>query len=354
MSTHTIDAFTLEVIQNHPNADLLDIIPVGGYECAVSKGSLSVGDVVVYFPPDTMVPLDREEFAHLLPHGKVHTREWESSDRSYHRIKVKKFRGRFSQGYITKAPEGTQVGDNLWDHYNCIRYEPQDNLSLRSPFVEKGPPFHVPHYDLENLQSFMGVLHEDEPVIITVKYHGANAGFVFCSKGERMYCKSRRQWKMPPGLPVGEALSPNTPWWECLNQNPWIETWCRENPDHVVFGELFGNGVQKGFHYGITSSSKYGFRVFDVLSPEGSFVDNEQLHHGERFKGLLKVVVLYEGPFDLEKVKALAEAPETLGGDKPIGHVREGVVIKPAQERTEGRLGRVALKWVSNKYLEKD
>lgn len=45
---------------------------------------------------------------------------------------------------------------------------------------------------------------------------------------------------------------------------------------------------------------------------------------------------------------------ELAEGDSLIGkHMREGIVIKPAVERLDLELGRVSLKLVSNRYLEK-
>jgi hypothetical protein len=34
-------------------------------------------------------------------------------------------------------------------------------------------------------------------------------------------------------------------------------------------------------------------------------------------------------------------------------HLAEGIVVKPAQERWDGRVGRIALKLVSDSYLER-
>jgi hypothetical protein len=60
-------------------------------------------------------------------------------------------------------------------------------------------------------------------------------------------------------------------------------------------------------------------------------------------------------PFNLEKLKALAEGPSLLA--RPVrgqaAQIREGVVVRPMSERTSPELGRVQLKLVSNVYLEK-
>lgn len=63
------------------------------------------------------------------------------------------------------------------------------------------------------------------------------------------------------------------------------------------------------------------------------------------------VPILYSGPFDLDKIKALAEGPSTVSGAQ---NIREGIVIEPLPERRVPGLGRVQLKLVSNTFLEKD
>jgi len=60
------------------------------------------------------------------------------------------------------------------------------------------------------------------------------------------------------------------------------------------------------------------------------------------------VPLLYRGPFDEEKAIELA-----LGDSLLADHMREGVVVKPVVERQDPELGRVLLKIVSPRYLEK-
>jgi hypothetical protein len=63
------------------------------------------------------------------------------------------------------------------------------------------------------------------------------------------------------------------------------------------------------------------------------------------------VPILYTGPFDFEKIKALAEGPSAVAGAQ---NIREGIVIEPLTERRLPGLGRVQLKLVSNSFLAKD
>lgn len=62
------------------------------------------------------------------------------------------------------------------------------------------------------------------------------------------------------------------------------------------------------------------------------------------------VPLVYRGPFDKDKALAFAEGDSLY----PLAeNIREGVVVKPIHERVDPKIGRVQLKIVSNKYLEK-
>lgn len=47
---------TIKTVEQHPNADALDIVTVLGYRCIVARGAFSQGDKVVLIQPDTVLP----------------------------------------------------------------------------------------------------------------------------------------------------------------------------------------------------------------------------------------------------------------------------------------------------------
>lgn len=343
MSTHAVNVIRINEIQVHPNADALELVPVWGYVCAIRKGSFKVGDLAAYIEPDYEVPLGLPEFAFLQKPGK---------HRATHRIAVSRLRGVYSQGLLISAPEGSQEGDNVMEHFGITRWEPPEEMLVKGAFAEKGPEVFSPKYDLENWRKYQNVLIPNEPIFLTPKIHGTNARFLWAE--DRMWCGSRTQWKMRPGLATpakvnSEAepmITPANAWWTALEQNPWIETWCKANPGVILYGEVFGPGIQQGFHYGL-KSGQVGFAVFDVLE-KGQWVPNARFSE-PRFEGLRFVPTLYHGPNDSKVIRDLAEEKESFNG---AGHIREGVVIKLLNERYDVAVGRVALKHVSNNYYE--
>jgi RNA ligase (TIGR02306 family) len=358
MSTHEVKVVRIEEILPHPTGDLLQLTNIWGYQCVVKKGQFAVGDLAAFIEPDNTVLLNRNEFA-FLDDGKGKPRA---------RITMRKFRGERSYGLLIAAPPGSQEGDNVMELLGVERYEPSMRGGLGGPtgflsgMQEAGPECHVVHYDLENLKKFNKILMPGTPVIISEKCHGTNARYLM--ENAKMFCGSRTTWKKKPGESLGiktwtdeegntvekEMVVPNNAWWECAKQNPWIEEWCRAHPGFVLYGEVYGPNVQgTNFHYG-KKDGEYGFAVFDILdTTTGKWVDNcRLLDDAELCAGIKEfVVVVYRGPYDQKIVEELAERKSAYPGQK----IREGVVVKTETETYHPKIGRVALKHVSDQYL---
>lgn len=366
MSNHEVRVVRVENITKHPGADALEVVQIWGYQCLVRKGQFRNGELAAYIESDYTVGLNRPEFR-FLDDGKGKTRQ---------RITMRRFRGEASYGLLIPAPPGSVEGDNVMELLGVERWEPQGNhgglgggpTGFLSGICEPGPSMHVPHYDLENFRKYHRLFNEDDRVIYTTKIHGTSARYLFDQVGgERMMCGSRTTWKKRPGEMVKtvtftdpetnlevtkDIVAPENVWWKALEQNPWIEMWCRAHPGIALFGEVYGPNVQgTNFAYG-KAQGEYGFAAFDVLDG-GRWVDNgEVLDNPAYSDGMMEMVkVLYRGPLDRQLLMTLAEQGEDQIA-YPGQKVREGVVVKLERgERHDPRLGRVALKFVSDTYL---
>lgn len=332
MSTHRCDVIEVK-LEKHENADALSIVRFGGYQCVVKTSDWKDGDLGVYIPPDSLVDTNRPEFSFLKKEG-----------RDQERVKVVKLRGVISQGLLIPAPDGVGVGDCCMEHFGVEHYQPPMK-SISSKGEDTNAPSGVyPKYDVENLNRYNQVLTLNENVVITEKIHGANARFTF--KDGQMYCGSRTRWK--------KEYEHNL-WWRALAQNPWIRDWCIVNPDLTIYGEVFGN-VQD-LKYGADKDTVF-FRAFDIWHN----VENRWLNWLEipdTFRSVsidsnyfrkVWVPILYEGPFDEEVARELAEGDSMI---PDANHHAEGVVVCPMEERWEKSVGRVQLKIVGNRYLMK-
>jgi len=159
-----------------------------------------------------------------------------------------------------------------------------------------------------------------------------------------MYAGSRKLWRAPTSRCI---------WRKVLAQHPWITEWCQAHPSYTLYGEVVP--TQGGFDYGC-KGDETKFFVFGIRSPHGEWVKSSTsdivdslVEDTEVLRNWVPVVL--EGPYDPDVYKAAADGQSLVPGAK---HLREGIVILPQVEREAHNLGRVQLKIVSNKFLEKD
>ena len=326
MSTHDCPVVKI-AMKPHPNADALSVMEVTGWEVCLRTEDWTDGQLAVYVPPDYVVP-ESELFVWL-----------KSSSKNWNRIRTRKFRNRYSHGIMVPAPEGLKEGDNAMEALGIIRYEPPLPLSAGGD-NERGPAGFYPKYDVENYQRYKAAFTVGEEVVATEKIHGANARFVWIE--DRIWAGSRTNWK---------AQDEKNLWWQALAQNPWIEEWCNRNEGLVVYGEVFGQ-VQN-LKYGSKPGQVF-FRAFDILHHDRWMDYDEARNKARMFSrweaDLCWVPEVYRGPFDEEALIEFAMGDSAFAD---ASHMREGVVVRPVKERKDPDLGRVQLKIVSPRYLEK-
>lgn len=345
MSTHEVLVVKINTIENHPNADSLDIIKLfdGGYTAIVRKGDFKIGDLAIYIEPDYVVP-PGPRFSFL--------------DKP--RIRCKRLRGVWSQGLLIPVLETDASfveGMNVIKELEIVRHVPtpmpskyirtkglvqsEKEVSFRSSELRDVPKLLVElrAYDIENIRKNVKAFTVGEEIIATEKIHGQNSRFTWNSKENKMFCGSREQWK--------EDVE-DCSWWVTLRNNPWIETFCKAHPDYILYGEIFGQ-IQD-LKYGAGPSDIF-FRVFDVLTSlsneETGWWDYEKLE--EAFTAEQLCPVVYRGPFDFEKLHEVSLGDSLIPGAK---HLSEGIVVRPTKERRQFNR-RVFFKFVSDRFLEK-
>jgi RNA ligase (TIGR02306 family) len=331
MSTHRCEVVPV-TLEPHPDADTLSIVRIEGYQVVVKTAEWQGVDRGVYIPPDYVVADGDERFAFLA---------------GSRRVRVRRFRGVVSQGLLMPAPAGAELGEDFMErwgitHYQTMLDEAEDKhalnwalgCSVRGLAGDNvpGPNVIVPVYDIEPYPKYArAVFHAGEAVIVTEKIHGCNARYVFTDG--QMYCGSRRWWKKD---------SEGSIWWRALRACPWIEAWCRNHPGMVLFGEIFGQ-VQD-LRYGSDKGTLF-FAAFDILDGARWLPWCEFVVVARNVRTVPLVAAM---AYDDAKIREIAETDSLLAP-----HCKEGVVVKPFNERTDARIGRVQLKLVSNCYLER-
>jgi RNA ligase (TIGR02306 family) len=329
-STHKCEVVHVD-LNPHPNADTLSIVNVWGYTVVVKTADFLNCKLGAYIVPDSVIDTDRKEFAHV-----------KDGEKRFLRIKVRKLRGVISMGLLVPAPKGACIGDDVSDILEVKRYEPPYQSVVTTggnaerPFNEEENERFIsfPKYDLDAfLRYAKEVFIDGEPVHVTEKLDGSNSRYVF--SGNRMWCGSRSHWK---------KYRPDSIWWVALEKAPALEEFCKENPNIVVYGEVFGNNPRMPY---ARQAGDIRFAAFDILK-DGVWMN---VHEAKALAKKIPWVPVVADiiPYNFEKLVSLAEGKSLFPG---ANHMKEGVVVTPLIGRWHKAVGRVKLKIVGNGYYQ--
>lgn len=387
----------IDKVENHPNADRLTLNYIGGYVCISNKledGSprYKEGDLVIYIPENALMPkwmlqrLDMWDFEN--DKGRLNGKDG-------NKVKPLKLRGIYSEGILyptetikehdeglnTDLPEAygytkdtkfvfneqseyvqfmpAVEGDNVAEFLGITKYEPPIPVGMAGDVFNGGTEI-VVKYDVEPIQKYMNAFVEGEMFEATEKLHGTQTRFIF-AKGvfnnetfgeyRDVYIASKDKGNSGLFLKDNDsninacyvrAFRENNIEEKVVNSNLY-----KENDMLTLFGETLG--VQD-LKYGLTNG-QVGYRLFDVYvgkPRQGRFLNYEECKAFAEEIGIERVPSLFIGEFSMDKVKELTDGKTTCGTN--LNQIREGIVIRPLNERYENGLGRVMLKSVSEAY----
>jgi RNA ligase (TIGR02306 family) len=332
MSNLIIPVAAIEKLTPHNNADSLELAQILGWQMVVRKDEYTVRDAVVYFPIDTVLPLelsDRFNVTKYLSKG---------------RIRCTKLRGEPSFGLAVRPDnEEWQVGQDVAEHYASLgvkKYEPPVRVTAGDAETEH--PLFITYTEIENMRNFPDIFQEGEMVVLTEKVHGTNSR-VGIIEGVLMAGSKGVRRKRP----VDDKFEANLYWYP-LSLSPvrsMLEDLATRHRQVVLFGEIYGSKIQS-LDYG--HKGTMGYRAFDLLI-DGKYLNWPDLLWLCVQHGVDTVPVVTAITFDLDAIKAHSEGNTLLMDDN--AHIREGLVVKPFQERRDPKLGRCVLKYVSDAYL---
>ena len=177
------------------------------------------------------------------------------------------------------------VGDNLAEALGVTKYEPPSAqfqaAGPKKKRTRRATPEFPKYTDIEHLNRWNRVLVTDEPLYITEKLHGTNARFarlytpyvgvsgflrrikekftgrkaeyMFGTRNTRDGDGSMMYYKDNPYKYVSEAYGMES----------------QLNPGEILYGEIIGPGIQKGYDYGLRT---YHFFAFDIMR-DGVYLD---------------------------------------------------------------------------------
>lgn len=377
MANFSVDVvqLTQDCISDHPGADRLSIIKIGGYICISAKledGShrYKAGDHVVYVPEGAVVP---EE---LLKEGFWDEAKGKGilAGTKGNRVKALKLRGVFSQGILfptefdgstsTLSCYGIPLGvkGSFAEDLDIVKYE------APIPTAMSGEVFsafdRAVKYDFESIQKVTDMFDDDDIVNVSEKLHGT---FVAISlhidaTHPEAFGDAQNVFITSKGLGAKGLFFKNN---EANKNNLYVKTFrswfnedklaiIRENLEMArrvaafkdctsihVFGEIFGKGVQD-LHYGFDAPT---LRIFDIRIGDNNWLLPFEVTDICEALDFQTVPQLYDGAFDLKYIEELRDGKDSIAGK----NVREGVVIKAAGRHPLH--GRKIAKWVSPDYL---
>lgn len=316
----------IDKIEEHPNADRLELASVDGITCVVQKGTFKAGDAAIYIPEDALVPVDRPYLRFLDKKGTGKPV----------RIKAQKLRGIFSVGVLIPVPadwDSVVLGQDVSRLLGIIKYEEPIPAQLWGERAHVSA-LAVPRYKLEPYKKYSRrVLVPGEEVQVTEKIHGTNCRVFWAD--EQLQVGSRNLFLKESDTNV---------YWRAVRAIPGIAE-CLEDDteDLVLFGEVYGD-VQD-LKYDI-ARGQVVLTVFDAYSCiRREWFSVDQLDDLCATYAIPQVPQLYRGPYVPEIVEPLAEGRSTIAS-----HIREGIVVRPIHDRWHPRCGRVALKLKGEAY----
>jgi RNA ligase (TIGR02306 family) len=336
-------------IKEIPGADNIEQGVIGGWNCIIKKGEYKVDDLVAIATTDAVVPQglsDAMNVTNYLRKGQ--------------RVRTVKLRGVYSECLVIPnqfLPIGyNPEGKDLMESLGIFKYEPpavQVQLaSGRKVKYHQNPNFTV-YYKFPNIKNVSGMFNEENYVQITRKLHGTNARYGIVKKRKLSFwdkCKKflwlADEWIDYEFVYGSHNVEKGSDTQGFYDTDVWREVadkydiknklWAfvkNHKPSEigsgvVVYGEVYGPGIQKNYDYGLKELEFAGFDImwdgnylsieetwYTMTGNKGSFIGGVDLPH---------VPVLYTGPWSQE-IQDVFTFNNFIEGTK-IPH--EGIVIK--------------------------
>jgi RNA ligase (TIGR02306 family) len=329
-------------VKEIPGADNIEQAVIGGWNCIVKKGEYKSGDFVAIATTDAVIPQELSDAMNVTNYL-----------RKGGRVRTVKLRGVYSECLVIPKqflPIGYNApGKDLMEALDIYKYEPpvkQIQLASGKKIKYKeNPNFHI-YYKFPNLKNVVGMFTKDDEVEITRKLHGTNARYGIVRKTKlslwdrvKKFFRIADEWIDYEYVYGSHNVEKGSDSQGFYSTDVWREVadkygikerlWNYVKQQHiedlgsgfVIYGEIYGAGIQKNYDYGLNELEFAGFDITidgKYLNPKRSKFDFES------YLGLPYVPVLYYGNWSQE-VQDYYTFNNFIEGTK-VPH--EGIVIK--------------------------
>lgn len=326
MSEFKAEVVEIGKIEPHPAADRLEITHIhGGYPCVIAKGSFEEGDLAVYVPTNTTVPVNDPRFSFLAKNADAKGRA---------RVRALKIRGVFSMGLLVRPNYEWPLGLDAKDLLDVQRWEPPLDISTGGDEESASDLVDFPKYtDLPAWRKYPNLISPDETIVCTEKIDGTNTRFIVLN--DRLYVGARTWW-------VKE--NEKSAWWFAAKKMKIFEK-LKDLPGMMLIGETYGK-VNK-LRYDLPNDISFvAFDVFDTK--RGRYLDYPVFTALCKSLDIPTAPELFLGKRADVDLETLTSSPSVLGKGACI---QEGCVVRPLIERYDITIGRLILKYHSSNYL---
>jgi len=287
---------TINEIRPIEGADNIELAVVGGWNCITKKGEQKAGDLVIIATTDAVIPealSDEMGVTNYLRTGG--------------RVRTVKLRGVYSEcliipnkfllGKATIRDYDLKEGRDCMHIFGIVKFEPivkQIQLASGKKIrYQSNPNFHV-YYKFPNLKNVRDMFTEEDTVEITRKIHGTNARFGIVRKNKltffdkvKKFLRLADKWidyefvvgshNVEKGSDSNGFYDTNV-WYDIekkydIKNKLWdyVKLWddVEIGDGIILYGEIYGAGIQKGYDYGL---KEIEFAGFDVKA-NGEYLD---------------------------------------------------------------------------------
>jgi RNA ligase (TIGR02306 family) len=268
-------------------ADNIELVVAGGWNAITKKGEFKEGDETIIATTDAVIPEKLSEEMGVANYLRKGTR-----------VRTVKLRGVYSEcliipmkylhGKTTMGDFDLKAGSDCMEFLGITKYEPPvKQIQLASGRKIKwrdNQNFHI-YYKFPNLKNVGGMFTEEDLVEITRKVHGTNARYGIVKKSKlsfwdkvKKFFRLADEWvdyeyiygshncekgsdsqgfySTDVWRTVAEKYNIKEKLWDYIkNRNVKI------GEGIILYGEIYGAGIQKNYDYGLTDIEFAGFDV---------------------------------------------------------------------------------------------
>ena len=329
----------IEKLSPIPNADMIEVASVLGWNLVVKKGEFNVGDICVYFEVDSYLDVNDSRYE-FLKNSSFRNNEFMGPGL---RIKTITLRGCLSQGLalpVSIFPEivNPQIGDDVTEILKVRKWEMPEMLGSSGNAIGD-KPYGIPTTDETRCQS-MDVLRQEllgKPYYISTKIDGTSCTIYYLHNKVGV-CGRNNEYKNDDKSPM----------WKYFNENNIPQKLIDYRRNLIIQGEFAGPGIQKNR----LKLKGPGFYVFNIMTDDMKLLPLDDMIQICNDLGLTHVPIEERGDnfnYTLEELLEKARGKYSSGLDK------EGIVIRPITPFWSYNLSKpLSFKVLNNDFLKKE